>query len=58
MTLRKTSQTPPPNVSLSTIVFSNDSIVKILKKQAPSKLLKLSGLTLLLFVGTSLILVS
>ena len=42
-----------PNVSLSTIVFSNDSIVKISTKQALNKLLKRLGLTLPLFVGTS-----
>ena len=43
---------------LSTIVFSNDSIVKISIKQALNKLLKRLGLTLLLFVVTSPILVS
>ena len=45
-------------LSLSTIVFSNDSIVKISTKQALNKLLKRLGLTLLLFVVTSPILVS
>lgn len=45
-------------LSLSTIVFSSDSIVKISRKQALNKLLKRLGLTLPLFVETSPTLVS